>query len=72
MSDRALHAVLLFAAGVLGFLAFDAGFEAFEFAERIPGAYEGKLLVVSGILGALLLVQAISSWRCGSLCYSWL
>lgn len=65
MSDRVLHAVLLFAAGVLGFLAFDAGFEAFELAERIPGAYEGKLLVVSGILGALLLVQAISSWREG-------
>ena len=65
MSDRALHAVLLFAAGVLGFLAFDAGFEAFELAEGIPGAFEGDLLVVSGILGALLLVQAISSWREG-------
>lgn len=65
MSDRALHAVLLFSAGVLGFLAFDAGFEAFELAERIPGAFEGNLLVVSGILGALLLVQAISSWRQG-------
>ncbi|MFA9517313.1 ZIP family metal transporter [Halopenitus sp. H-Gu1] len=65
MSDRALHAVLLFAAGVLGFLAFDAGFEAFELAGRIPGAYEGNLLVVSGILGTLLLVQAISSWREG-------
>jgi ZIP family zinc transporter len=65
MSDRWLHAVLLFAAGVLGFLAFDAGFEAFELAERVPGAYEGNLLVVSGILGALLLVQAISAWREG-------
>jgi ZIP family zinc transporter len=65
MSDRWLHAVLVFAAGVLGFLAFDAGFEAFELAERIPGAYEGDLLVVLGILGALLLVQAISAWREG-------
>jgi ZIP family zinc transporter len=65
MSDRWLHAVLLFAAGVLGFLAFDAGFEAFELAERIPGAYEGNLLVVFGIFGALLLVQAISAWREG-------
>jgi zinc transporter ZupT len=64
-SDRALHAVLLFAAGVLGFLAFDAGFEAFEAAERVPGAYEGDLLVVFGALGALLLVQAISAWREG-------
>ncbi|GAA0642845.1 ZIP family metal transporter [Salarchaeum japonicum] len=65
MSDRWLHAVLLFAAGVLGFLAFDAGFEAFELAERVPGAYEGNLLVVFGIFGALLLVQAISAWREG-------
>ena len=65
MSDRWLHAVLLFAAGVLGFLAFDAGFEAFELAQRVPGAYEGNLLVVFGILGALTLVQAISAWRKG-------
>ncbi|MFC4986761.1 ZIP family metal transporter [Saliphagus infecundisoli] len=65
MSDRWLHAVLLFAAGVLGFLAFDAGFEAFELAERVPGAFEGNLLVVFGIFGALLLVQAISAWREG-------
>jgi len=65
MSDRWLHAVLLFAAGVLGFLAFDAGFEAFELAKRVPGAYEGNLLVVFGIFGALLLVQAISAWREG-------
>ncbi|WP_436934494.1 ZIP family metal transporter [Halovenus marina] len=65
MSNRALHGVLLFAAGVLGFLAFDAGFESLELAERVPGAYEGKLLVVVGAVGALLLVQAISAWRDG-------
>jgi ZIP family zinc transporter len=65
MSDRVLHAILLFAAGVLAFLAFDAGFEAFELSERVPGAYEGKLLVVVGIVGTLLLVQSISSWRDG-------
>ncbi|MEF8814906.1 MAG: metal transporter [Halovenus sp.] len=65
VSDRALHGVLLFAAGVLGFLALDAGFEALELAERVPGVYEGKLLVVFGAVGALLLVQAISAWREG-------
>lgn len=65
MRDRWLHAILLFAAGVLGFLAFDAGFEAFELAEGIPGMYEGNLLVVLGIVGTLLLVQTISSWREG-------
>ncbi|WP_254271895.1 ZIP family metal transporter [Haloarcula marina] len=63
MSDRSLHAILLFAVGVLGFLAFDAGFEAFELAAEVPGAFEGNLLVVLGILGALLLVQAVSEWN---------
>lgn len=61
LSDRALHAVLLFAAGVLAFLAFDAGFEAFEVAAAVPGAFEGDLLVVLGIVGAVLLVQAVSA-----------
>ena len=61
LSDRWLHAVLLFAAGVLGFLAFDAGFEALEVAEAVPGAYEGPLLVVTGVVGAALLVQAVAA-----------
>jgi len=61
MSDRLLHATLAFAAGVLGFLAFDAGFEAFEVAASVPGSLEGNLLVVTGILGAALLVQAVSA-----------
>ena len=65
MSDRWLHAVLAFAAGVLAFLAFDAGFEAFEIAERVPGFLDGRVLVVLGIVGALLLVQSVSSWREG-------
>mgnify|MGYP000082528779 FL=1 len=65
LSDRALHAVLVFAAGVLAFLAFDAGFEAFEVAAEVPGAFEGTLLVVVGIVGAALLVQSISAWSHG-------
>ncbi|WP_336343816.1 ZIP family metal transporter [Halalkalicoccus ordinarius] len=65
MSDRWLHAALTFAAGVLAYLAVDAGFEAFELADEIPGAYEGTALVVLGIVGALLLVQSVSAWREG-------
>ena len=65
LSERWLHAILLFAAGVLAFLAFDAGFEAFETASEVPGAFEGNLLVVLGILGALLLVQAVASHGSG-------
>ena len=62
MSDRWLHAVLAFSIGVLAFLAFDSGFEAFEIAETVPGAYEGPLLVILGIIGAVAAVQAVSAW----------
>lgn len=65
MSDRSLHAILLFAAGVLGFLAIDAGFEALEIAESIPSAFEGTALVVLGVVGALFAIQSVSSWRQG-------
>ncbi len=65
IGDRWLHAVLLFSAGVLGFLAIDAGFEAFELANRVPSAYEGAMLVAGGVLGAALLVQAVSAWSEG-------
>jgi zinc transporter ZupT len=61
LSDRWLHAVLALAGGVLAFLAFDAGFEAFEVAAEIPAAYEGTLIVVLGVVGTLLLVQAIAT-----------
>ncbi len=62
MRDRWLHAVLAFSAGVLAFLGFDGGFEAFEVAQDIPGAYEGHLLVVLGVLGAMLVVQSVTAW----------
>lgn len=65
MSDRWLHAVLLFAAGILTFLAIDAGFEALELADQVPAAYEGTILVALGVLGTLLLVQTVSAWREG-------
>jgi len=65
LSKSWLHAILVFAAGVLAFLAFDATFEAFEFVERVPGVYDGELLFVLGVFGAVLSVSAISAWRDG-------
>jgi ZIP family zinc transporter len=62
LSTGAMHAILALAGGVLAFLAFDAGFEAFELAAAVPGAYEGDLLVVTAILGTVLLLGAISAW----------
>jgi ZIP family zinc transporter len=65
MGERWLHAVLMFAVGILTFLAIDAGFEALELAEQVPGAYDGPILVALGVLGTLLLVQTVSAWRAG-------
>jgi ZIP family zinc transporter len=65
LSDRWLNAILVFAAGILAFLAVDAGFEAFAVAQTIPGAWEGPLLVFVGVAGAALLVQAVSAWQSG-------
>ena len=56
-----LHGVLALAAGVLTFLAVDAGVEAFAEAGAIPGAFEGTLLVVTAILGSVLLIQAVAA-----------
>lgn len=63
MSRRWLHAVLAFSAGILAFLVFDAGFEAFEIAAAVPSTYLGPLLVVLGIVGAILVLQTAMDWQ---------
>jgi ZIP family zinc transporter len=63
MSKRRLHAVLAFSAGVLLFLAWDAGLEALELAEAVPGAFEGPAVAFLGAAGALLVVQSVGAWR---------
>jgi zinc transporter ZupT len=65
MDDRWLHAVLAFSAGILVFLAVDAGIEAVELAGGVPGAVDGPALVFLGVVGALLAVQSVSAWRTG-------
>jgi len=62
-SDRWMYAILAFAAGVLGYLAVESTFEAFELTERIPGTYAGPSLIVLAIVGTLLAVQSVSEWR---------
>jgi len=62
VSDRALHAVLVFAVGVLAFLGFDALVDVGEFMESVPGAYEGPFLFALGVAGSVLVIQAISAW----------
>ncbi len=59
MSNKTLHVILSFSAGILAFLVFDAGFEAFELTEQIPGVLEGPILVVLSILCSLILLQIV-------------
>jgi ZIP family zinc transporter len=63
VSDRALHAVLVFAVGVLAFLGFDALVDVGEFMESVPGAYEGPFLFALGVAGSLLVIQGFNEWQ---------
>jgi ZIP family zinc transporter len=63
VSDRALHAVLVFAVGVLAFLGFDALVDVGEFMESVPGGYEGPFLFALGVAGSVLVIQGISAWQ---------
>lgn len=61
-SDQVLHGTLAFAGGVLAFLAADGFIEAGEIAEGVAGYVGGDLLVAVGVLGSLLVIQAVSTW----------
>jgi len=65
LSKRQLHGVLAFSAGILAFLAWDAGVEAIELAEAVPGAFEGLAVAFLGAVGSLLLVGSVGAWRSG-------
>jgi ZIP family zinc transporter len=62
MSTKWLNVVLAFSAGILGYLIFDGGFEAFETAGQVPSAFSGAIIVVLGIVGTWLLIQAVMDW----------
>jgi ZIP family zinc transporter len=63
MRDRWLHAVLLFASGVLAFLAVDAGLEAAELSAAVPTSWGGPILVFLSVGVTALAIQAVSAWR---------
>jgi ZIP family zinc transporter len=63
VSDRVLHAVIVFAVGVLAFLGFDALVDVGEFMESVPGAYEGPFLFALGVTSSLLVIQGFSEWQ---------
>jgi ZIP family zinc transporter len=62
MSSKWLNAVLAFSAGILGYLIFDGGFEAFEAAAEVPSAFSGAIIAVLAIVGTWLLIQAVMDW----------
>lgn len=65
MTEKWLHAVLAFSAGILGYLIIDGGAEALEIAEAVPSGFSGLVLVTLSAVGSLLLIQAVMDWRTG-------
>ena len=63
MRRRWLHFVLALTAGLLVFLGVDAVHEALETAASVAGAYQGTLVVLIGVVGTVLLLQALSDRR---------
>lgn len=57
---------LALTAGLLLFLAIDAGEEALEAASQVAGSYQGTAVVVLGVLGTVLLLQLLSRRRMAS------
>lgn len=58
MGRSGLQFILALTVGLLAFLAVDTLDEALEFAEKVPGAFQGKMLVVAFTLLALLALVA--------------
>ncbi|HEX2217821.1 MAG TPA: ZIP family metal transporter [Gemmatimonadales bacterium] len=52
--------------GLLLFLGVDALEEALETSAFVPGAFQGKALVVLGLLGTPLVIGAVGEWRSGT------
>lgn len=63
LERRWLDFVLALTAGLLVFLGVDAVAEALETGAEVGGAYQGPLIVLVGVLGTLLLLQALAGGR---------
>jgi len=63
IGQRWLHFVLALTAGLLIFLGFDALHEALETGATVAGPYQGPLIVLVGMLGAILALQAVTGAR---------
>jgi zinc transporter ZupT len=60
LEPRWIHFALALTAGLLIFLGADAIHEAFEAAANVPGAYQGTLVVVVGVVATVLGLQVVS------------
>lgn len=60
LDRRVLDFLLALTAGLLIFLGVDAVSEALELAARVPGPYRGVGLVAIGLIGAVLVLVALS------------
>lgn len=66
LEPKWVHFILALTAGLLLFLGVDAIEEALEAASGLPGAYQGTLVVLLGVIGTVLLLQSVSRRPLGS------
>ncbi len=66
LASRWLSFFLSLTVGLLAFLAFDTLEEAFEIAQRVPGAFQGVALIGIGVLATPLFLLYLSRSRWGS------
>jgi ZIP family zinc transporter len=59
LGRRGIQLILALTVGLLAFLAVDTITEAFELAGKVPGVFQGKMLVISFTLLSLLLLVAV-------------
>ena len=62
LDNRWVNFFLALTAGLLVFLAVDALDEAFEVADRVPGAFQGVGLITIGVISALAVLYGLDGW----------
>jgi zinc transporter ZupT len=65
LGQRWIGALIAFTAGLLAFLAIDAGLEGLEIAAEAPAAFGGAGLVFIGALVAYLALAGVDAYRAG-------
>jgi zinc transporter, ZIP family len=65
LGRRGLDFLLALTIGLLAFLFVDGGHDGLEAAARVPGSYQGVMVLLFGVLAAWLALDAFGEWLSG-------